>query len=120
MKGICFLLACLALAGCSSHTLDLAPAAPSFASTVIMDDSARDESVLRTNAALKSYREQYTKAEKHKAFAQSASGAWNWRADRTTREYAVENALMGCRANNKAESEFPCKIINIDDEWAGR
>jgi hypothetical protein len=83
-----------------------------------MDSSANDERVIITNAALESY-QKYRSANNHKAFAQSESGAWNWRADRTNQEYAMKNALMGCRANNKVENEYPCKIININGEWVG-
>ena len=39
--------------------------------------AAINERVLRTNAALKSYNEEYLPKPQHKAFAQSPEGAWS-------------------------------------------
>jgi hypothetical protein len=75
-----------------------------------------DESVLRTNAALKSYNEEYLQKPLHKAFAQSPDGGWSWRGDRVTIEMAMEDALNSC---NKVvrKNESPCEVINVDGEW---
>jgi len=71
-----------------------------------------------TNQALKSYENEYLKATSHKAFAQSESGAWNWKSNRTSEKHAIESALISCQVNNKkSESLYPCKVINVDGEW---
>ncbi len=73
-----------------------------------------------TNQALKSYREEYIHATEHKAFAQSAVGAWSWKSNRTSIKHAIENSLIDCQKNNKGhEAEHPCKIINVDGKWGG-
>jgi len=71
-----------------------------------------------TNKALKSFKNKYSEASQNKAFAQSLSGSWNWRANRTTREHAVTSALVSCQKNNKKyEDTYPCEVINVNDEW---
>ncbi len=68
--------------------------------------------------ALKSFRQKYLTASGHKAFAQSESGNWNWRSNRTSEEHAINNALASCRARNlKFENWQPCKIINLNEKW---
>ena len=75
------------------------------------------ESII-TNKALKSFNTKYVKATKNKAFAQSASGAWNWKSDRTSVEHAKTSALIGCQHNNKkSEDLYPCKVINLNGNW---
>ena len=81
---------------------------------------ATGEASLMTNQALRSFRNQYLQATEHKAFAQSDSGAWSWKSNRTTREYAIMNALIDCQKQNKRhEADYPCKILNVDGEWVG-
>jgi hypothetical protein len=64
-----------------------------------------------TNQVLTSYQTKYLKATSHKAFAQSESGAWNWKS-------TIKSALISCQVNNKkSESIALCKIINIDGIW---
>jgi hypothetical protein len=71
-----------------------------------------------TNHALKSYKNKYVQAKSHKAFAQSKSGVSYWKSDRTSRKHAIESALVACQVRNvKAESMYPCKVINIDGVW---
>ncbi len=78
------------------------------------------ESII-TNKALRSYKGKYSKAISHKAFAQSNSGAWNWKSNRTSKEHAISSALISCQANNKKyENVHPCKVINVDGEWANK
>ncbi len=74
-----------------------------------------------TNQALRSYKGKYSEATSHKAFAQSASGAWNWKSNRTSKEHATNSALISCQANNKKYEELhPCRVINIDGEWTNQ
>jgi len=78
------------------------------------------ESII-SNKALSSYKGQYSKATSHKAFAQSKSGAWNWKSNRTSKEHAINSALISCQANNtKYEERHPCRVINIDGEWVNK
>lgn len=79
---------------------------------------AKDSSSIASAKALVSYNSQYLAADKHKAFAQSKTGAWAWTAGRTSIESAVDYVLERCRARNKKrEHIYPCKIININDKW---
>jgi hypothetical protein len=85
--------------------------------TIYENDKHGIESII-TNKALESFKTEYAKASKHKAFAQSLSGAWNWKSNRTSREHAITSALISCQRNNKkSEDLYPCVIINVDDEW---
>ena len=71
-----------------------------------------------SNKALVSFKGDYANAPKNKAFAQSPSGAWNWKSDRTSIEHATTSALIGCQRNNKkSEDVYPCKVIHINDSW---
>lgn len=126
MKGVVFAVGVLALGGCVvPPPQDPYPAMDDMNTTsqersFLIDKQARDMDALMTNQAVASYRNEYLKATAHKAFAQSDSGAWSWKSNRTSIEHAINNALIGCRANNKrSEAEYPCKIINIDGEWTG-
>jgi len=68
--------------------------------------------------AFKSFREKYLASKGHKAFAQSASGNWNWRSNRTSRDHAINSALASCRASNQQfETTQPCRVINVNGEW---
>jgi hypothetical protein len=76
-------------------------------------------SVLMQKRALSSFMDKYLNARGHKAFAQSESGNWNWRSNRTSKEHAINNALASCRAKNKEhELRQPCRIVNVDNVWA--
>jgi hypothetical protein len=75
------------------------------------------ESIIR-NDALSSYNEGYIKASKNKAFAQSLSGAWGWRSNRTSAQHAKTSALIVCEKNNiRYQSLYPCKIVNLNGNW---
>jgi len=88
--------------------------------TIYSNDKSGIESLM-SNKALESFNTDYAKATNHKAFAQSVSGAWNWKSNRTTKEHAITSALVGCQRNNKkSEDLYPCKVINIDGEWINK
>ena len=50
------------------------------------------------------------------AFAQSPTGAWAWRAERTSREFAIEDAVNACNTYLEA-TEPRCVVIHVDNEW---
>lgn len=88
--------------------------------TIYTNDKKGLDSLI-TNQALKSFKSDYANASKHKAFAQSASGAWNWKSNRTSKEHAIKSALIGCQRNNKkSEDLYPCEVINIDGKWLNK
>ena len=109
------------LVGCATHQQALPPATNSNANAEpALEGKVLGEDSIMTKQALKSYRENYSHASTHKAFAQSGSGAWSWKSNRTSVEYAIQNSLISCQKNNKRhETEYPCKIINVDGEWIG-
>lgn len=72
--------------------------------------------IIRTKDALKSFKKEYLHQKDQKAFAQSPTGAWAWRAERTTREFAIEDAVNAC--NNYLEANEPrCVVIHVNKEW---
>ena len=74
--------------------------------------------IIKRKSALRSFREKYLDAKGHKAFAQSDSGNWNWRSNRTSKEHAINNALASCRGRNQDFKNWqPCKIIHLDEKW---
>jgi hypothetical protein len=109
------------LGGCASVQHPAPPAKGDSATPkATFEVEATGEASLMTNQALRSFRNQYLQATEHKAFAQSDSGAWSWKSNRTTREYAIMNALIDCQKQNKRhEAAYPCKILNVDGEWVG-
>lgn len=118
MKYIPLILVVLA-AGCASTEKTNIPEKSNASKpiTIYTNDKKGIESLM-SNKALKSYKTDYAKASKHKAFAQSASGAWNWKSNRTSKEHAMTGALIGCQRNNKkSEDLYPCKVINVDGKW---
>ncbi len=61
----------------------------------------------------------YAMADRHKAIAQSRSGAWSWSEGHDSPEAAIDEALQKCRQQNKRhEAERPCKLIKVDVYWA--
>lgn len=97
--GVVGLLA-LALSACSSqHSVEQGEP-PERTESKLEEPLVYDESSIILNEALRSYKEKYTAASIHKAFAQSPNGAWSWKSNRTSRKHAVRNALMACRSNN--------------------
>lgn len=111
----------MALVGCASHQQHVdTPKSANGTVNKSFENPATSEASIMTNQGLRSFREQYVNATEHKAFAQSDSGAWSWKSNRTTREYAIRNALIDCQKQNKRhEEEYPCKIINVDGKWVG-
>lgn len=82
------------------------------------ENKAEGINTIISNKALESFKTEYAEAPENKAFAQSASGAWNWKSNRTSVEHAKTSALIGCQRNNKkSENLYPCKIININGAW---
>lgn len=75
--------------------------------------------IIRTKDAFKSFQKEYLHQKDHKAFAQSQTGAWAWRAERTTREFAIEDAVNAC--NNYLEANEPrCVVIHVNKEWVAQ
>lgn len=122
MKSGILILSVALLAGCVAYEKPAATSS-SQASVVepVYEQVAVGEDWLMTNQALKSYREGYVNATRHKAFAQSAVGAWSWKSNRTSATHAMKNALIDCQKNNgRHEADHPCKIINVDGHWSGK
>lgn len=70
------------------------------------------------NRALEAFKSKYQEASLHRAFAQSTSGAWNWRSNKTSIEHAKTSALIACQRNNRSSEDlYPCRVIHIDDDW---
>jgi len=85
--------------------------------TIYQNNRIGIESII-SNKALSSFETEYANAPKNKAFSQSASGAWNWKSNRTSVEHAITSALIGCQRNNrKSEDLYPCKVIHVNDTW---
>ena len=121
---ICIAIIAIILSGCSDSEDAITPAEDSnFASKKITEITTIDTDELNlkfiiTNEASKSFKNKYLTATSHKAFAQSESGAWSWRSNRTSEKNARKSALIACQANNKKnESLHPCKVINVNGEW---
>lgn len=118
MKFFPLIVACLITGCATTDKPSVNPQSkPTKAITIYVNDEKGLDSLI-TNQALKSFKTDYTKASKHKAFAQSVSGAWNWKSNRTSKEHAIKSALIGCQRNNKkSEDLYPCNVINIDGKW---
>lgn len=88
---------------------------------VVAPQTTFNESSIITAKALSSYKENYLQERSHKAFAQAESGAWAWRADRTSAEHASRSAMIACMNNNaKNQDKYPCVVINVNDQWLNR
>jgi hypothetical protein len=84
----------------------------------IYENNRKGINAIISKKALESFNTEYTKAPRNKAFAQSTSGAWNWKSNRTSVEHAKTSALIGCQRNNKrSEDLYPCEVININGAW---
>jgi hypothetical protein len=115
-----FLILALALSGCSTvhSSANKSSVRHDNNKITIYENGQKGMASLITGSALRSFNEDYIKAPKNRAFAQSTSGAWNWKSDRTSIEHAITSALIGCQRNNKkSEDLYPCKVIHINDEW---
>ncbi len=81
-------------------------------------NARQDESALMSNKALNSYRDKFIDTRRDKAFAQSDNGSWSWRSSKVSKDDAKSQALTACRKNNaNHESAFPCRIVNVNDNW---
>ncbi|TQV73890.1 AgmX/PglI C-terminal domain-containing protein [Aliikangiella marina] len=84
------------------------------ASQKLLDETAKDKTILISKSALESYEKKYIEKSENKAFAQSYTGAWAWRANFTSIEHAVKAVYLDCLKNSNYK---PCKIVNINGEW---
>jgi hypothetical protein len=104
------------LFGCSVNISNDQPNSTEGSITKYRNTKSGIESII-TKDALESF-EKYANASKHKAFAQSLSGVWGWKSNRTSAEHARTSALVACQRNNKKSEElYPCEIINVDGVW---
>jgi hypothetical protein len=111
------LIVSILLGGCATTTLEKQPEHTMGNIKTYTNSKSGVESII-TNSGLSSYNEKYLSASEHKAFAQSMSGVWSWKSNRTSVEHAQTSALVSCQNNNlKNEALYPCKIINIDGVW---
>lgn len=74
------------------------------------------EEQIKLKSALSSFHERYSVAPNHKAFAQSAEGAWAWSSEKPVAQDAIDEAMAKC-TNNLKSYQGPCLAINVDDEW---
>ena len=103
--------------GCTTQQFKEIPAEPRSQITIYENTKQGIDSII-TNSALTEFKNDYSKASRNKAFAQSVSGAWNWKSNRTSVEHAKTSALIGCQRNNKrSEDLYPCKVIHVNDSW---
>jgi hypothetical protein len=118
MKYLAITLGIIVLSGCATQgQIQSEPPKSELKIKLYSNNKSGIESII-TNQALKSFNTDYAKATKNKAFAQSASGAWNWKSNRTSIEHAKNSALIGCQRNNKkSEYSYPCKVIHLNGNW---
>lgn len=118
MRNILVFLSLLTVVGCSSQSKIPEEALPKPMAITTYTNSSQGVASIISKKALESFNTEYLEAPEHKAFAQSISGAWSWKSNRTSVEHAKTSALIGCQRNNKrSEDLYPCKIIHINDQW---
>lgn len=84
----------------------------------MVNRDATSPGILIRKRAIRVFHQDYFVARKHKAIAQSSSGAWGWTANHRTVTQAMDTALASCRERNQAnEAGKPCKLVNIDNYW---
>ncbi|MGF1758215.1 hypothetical protein L4D76_09770 [Photobacterium sagamiensis] len=106
LKMILAVAAAIALTGCT------------IAPTISQEEIDLAKKHLHSKNALESYIVNYADGDYHKAWARSKTGRAAWAIQRFSQEDAIEHALTICRSGNeKYEKKYPCKIINLDDEW---
>ncbi len=117
MRSKVLLLLTLTVTGCTTQQVKNSAAEEPKKITIYQNYEVGIASII-LNKALTSFKNEYSKASKNKAFSQSVSGAWNWKSDRTSAEHAITSALIACQKNNKKlEDVYPCKVIHINDSW---
>lgn len=78
--------------------------------------------VLKSNKALNKYEKYYYENE-NKAIAQSKiNSAWQFVYNRTSKEYAIEDALNMCNQRllkkyDKLTDLVSCELIKVNNEW---
>ena len=118
MKYLALTLGAIALSGCATQGLIQSEAPKAESRMKLYNNNKSGIESIITNQALKSFKTGYANATENKAFAQSASGAWNWKSNRTSIEHAKNSALIGCQRNNKkSEDLYPCKVIHLNNNW---
>ena len=78
---------------------------------------------LVTFSARKSYQNKYSKKDNPKVFAQSATGAWQWKSKDSsdlTLDDLKEKALELCNDNWRIRTGHACRLVNINGEWLDR
>ena len=90
----------LCLTGCATTGVPPPTKSQSTLNKKYLNDGVGVKSIV-TNSALESYNMKYLKASSHKAFAQSVSGAWSWKSDRTSEKHAITSALIACQKKIK-------------------
>ena len=84
----------------------------------LINREAASDRELASVGAKDAFRQTYAAAAKHKAFAQSTTGAWGYSYEYLDEVKAIEKALEKCREYNTLDSKYPCKIINLNGVWA--
>ncbi|MDB6063386.1 MAG: hypothetical protein JWM78_3489 [Verrucomicrobiaceae bacterium] len=74
------------------------------------------EEQIKLKDALSSFRANYSAASNHKAFAQSAQGAWAWSVEKADAQDAIDDAIAKCTSYLKP-NQGPCMAIHVDNEW---
>jgi len=116
-KHLFVLLAVLPLAACETPR-------PSFAIDMakygdLIEREAASPGDLIRKQAIDTDKGAYAMADRHKAIAQSRSGAWDWSQGHASPEAAIDEALQRCRRQNQRhEAERPCRLIKVDVYWA--
>ncbi len=118
MKKLFSALWVLSVIGCSTAPDRVDEKSTSTATITIYKNHAKGIDSIIGKKALKSFTTEYKNSSLNKAFAQSTSGAWNWKSNRTSMEHAKTSALIGCQRNNKKHEDlYPCKVIHLNNEW---
>lgn len=117
MKLKLLLVSICIISGCTVQQVKKSEVEPIKQVTIYKNNQQGIDSII-SNKALDSFNGEYAMATKNKAFAQSVSGSWNWKSNRTSIEHAETSALIGCQRNNKkSEDLYPCRVIHINDRW---
>jgi len=117
MRSTIVLILALIVAGCTVQQVKHSTVEGPKKMKVYQNDKTGIDSII-SNKALSSFQNEYSAASRNKAFAQSVSGVWSWKSNRTSKEHAITSALIGCQINNKkSEDIYPCEVIHVNDSW---
>ena len=115
---ILYACAMFAFSACASQPSQPAGRQKPASEITIYQNNQQGLDSIISNRAMESFQGEYADAPENKAFAQSVSGAWNWKSNRTSIEHAKTSALVGCQRNNKkSEDLYPCEVIHVNDTW---